>query len=77
MACGLEGEENRSSGPNLILFSNFQERDTDVNTVPVNCRQVFRVLVHRQGHLDATLVLGSKDSLVRTQVKCVLPSRGL
>lgn len=33
--------------------------------------------VHRQGHLDAMLVLGRKDSLVRTQVKCVLSIRGL
>lgn len=61
----------------LILIPNFQERDASVNTVPVDCRQVFGFLVHRQGHLDATLVLGSKDSLVRTQVKCVWPSRGL
>lgn len=63
----------------LILLPNFQERDIHVSTVAVDCGRMLRVLVQKQGHLNATIqtVLGSNDSLFRTQVECVFPSRDL
>lgn len=63
----------------LILFPNFQERDTNVKSVPgpVDCGQMLRIWVHKQGHSDGTDGVGEQWQSLQDQVKCMLPSRGL